>query len=84
MWRGNYYTFAMHRLYEDAARKGSVIIHGLEEVTVHNKNEVYNILEKGSERRQTAATLMNAHSRLLSRAISVHSFTCFEKYSCFI
>lgn len=54
------------RLYEDSTRKGSVIIHGLEEVTVHNKNEVYKILEKGSEKRQTAATLMNAHSRLLS------------------
>lgn len=55
----------LYRLYEDATRKGSVIIHGLEEVTVHNKNEVYKILEKGSEKRQTAATFMNAHSRLL-------------------
>ncbi|XP_024887827.1 kinesin-like protein Klp61F [Temnothorax curvispinosus] len=60
------------RLYEDATRKGSVIIHGLEEVTVHNKNEVYKILEKGSEKRQTAATLMNAHS---SRSHTVFSIT---------
>ncbi|RLU25689.1 hypothetical protein DMN91_001846 [Ooceraea biroi] len=60
------------RLYEDATRKGAVIIHGLEEVTVHNKNEVYKILEKGSERRQTAATLMNAHS---SRSHTVFSIT---------
>ncbi|XP_032682727.1 kinesin-like protein Klp61F [Odontomachus brunneus] len=60
------------RLYEDATRKGSVIIHGLEEVTVHNKNEVYKILEKGSERRQTAATLMNAQS---SRSHTVFSIT---------
>ncbi|XP_011640867.1 kinesin-like protein Klp61F [Pogonomyrmex barbatus] len=60
------------RLYEDSTRKGSVIIHGLEEVTVHNKNEVYKILEKGSERRQTAATLMNAHS---SRSHTVFSIT---------
>ncbi|KYN01497.1 hypothetical protein ALC62_07679 [Cyphomyrmex costatus] len=59
-------------LYEDATRKGSIIIHGLEEVTVHNKNEVYKILEKGSERRQTAATLMNAHS---SRSHTVFSIT---------
>ncbi|KYN09726.1 hypothetical protein ALC57_18247 [Trachymyrmex cornetzi] len=59
-------------LYEDATRKGSVIIHGLEEVTVHNKNEVYKILEKGSEKRQTAATLMNAHS---SRSHTVFSIT---------
>lgn len=60
-----YIFVLLYRLYEDATRKGSVIIHGLEEVTVHNKNEVYKILEKGSEKRQTAATLMNAHSRLV-------------------
>ncbi|XP_043480001.1 kinesin-like protein Klp61F [Leptopilina heterotoma] len=60
------------RLYEDAAKKGAVIIHGLEEVTVHNKSEVYKILEKGSEKRQTAATLMNAQS---SRSHTVFSIT---------
>ncbi|KOC58538.1 Bipolar kinesin KRP-130 [Habropoda laboriosa] len=53
------------RLYEDTSKKGAVIIHGLNEVTVHNKSEVYKILEKGSEKRQTAATLMNAQSRSL-------------------
>lgn len=36
---------------------------GLEEVIVSNKNEVYKLLEKGSKRRQTAATLMNSQSR---------------------
>ncbi|KAK0075680.1 hypothetical protein PV326_011372 [Microctonus aethiopoides] len=46
----------------DASKKVAVIIHGLEEITVHNKNEVYKILEKGSEKCQTAATLMNAQS----------------------
>lgn len=60
------------RLYEDASKKGAVIIHGLEEVTVHNKSEVYKILEKGSEKRQTAATLMNAQS---SRSHTVFSIT---------
>ncbi|KOC59085.1 Kinesin-like protein KLP2, partial [Habropoda laboriosa] len=54
------------RLYEDTSKKGAVIIHGLEEVTVHNKSEVYKILERGSEKRQTAATLLNAQSRSLS------------------
>ena len=43
------------RLYEDAQKKGSCIIHGLEEVTVHNKNDVYEILRLGSQKRQTAA-----------------------------
>ncbi|XP_046423886.1 kinesin-like protein Klp61F [Neodiprion fabricii] len=60
------------RLYEDACKKGAVIIHGLEEVTVYNKCEVYKILEKGSEKRQKAATLMNAQS---SRSHTVFSIT---------
>ena len=40
-----------------------VIIKGLEEITVHNKDEVYQILEKGAAKRTPAATLMNAYSR---------------------
>ncbi|XP_019614382.1 PREDICTED: kinesin-like protein KIF11, partial [Branchiostoma belcheri] len=59
-------------LYEDTSRKGSVVIKGLEEVKVHNKDEVYSILEHGSAKRQTAATLMNAHS---SRSHSVFMIT---------
>ncbi|XP_017767559.1 PREDICTED: kinesin-like protein Klp61F [Eufriesea mexicana] len=57
------------RLYEDVSKKGAIIIHGLEEVTIHNTNEVYKILKKGSEKRQTAATLMNTQSRCRSHAI---------------
>lgn len=60
----NFYSLCLlKRLFEDTTRKGSVIIQGLEEVTVHNKQEVYKILEKGSLKRTTAATLMNAQSR---------------------
>ena len=40
-----------------------MVIQGLEEVIVHSRNEVYSILERGAARRQTAATLLNAHSR---------------------
>lgn len=64
------------KLYDDTSKKGSVIIHGLEEVTVRNKSEVYKILEKGSERRQTAATLMNSNS---SRSHTVFSITIHMK-----
>ncbi|XP_014470884.1 PREDICTED: bipolar kinesin KRP-130-like [Dinoponera quadriceps] len=64
------------KLYEDTSKKGSVIIHGLEEVTVHNKTEVYRILEKGSERRQTATTLMNSNS---SRSHTVFTITIHMK-----
>lgn len=60
------------RIFDDSARKGGVLVQGLEEITVHSKNEVYAILEKGSKRRQTAATLMNASS---SRSHTVFSVT---------
>ena len=49
---------------------------GLEEVQVHNKREVYQILEKGSKKRQTAATMMNAHS---SRSHTVFTVTVHMK-----
>ena len=51
------------RLYEDSTKKGAVIIQGVEEKVVCSKAEVYQILQRGSNKRQTAATLMNAHSR---------------------
>jgi len=62
------------RLYEDGTKKGSVIIQGLEEVQVHDKREVYRILEKGSIKRQTAETKMNASS---SRSHTVFTVTIF-------
>ena len=37
---------------------------GVEEVVVRNKSEVYDVLEKGAKRRKTAATNLNARSRL--------------------
>ncbi|BFZ01884.1 hypothetical protein BsWGS_04923 [Bradybaena similaris] len=60
------------RIYEDNVKKGSVIISGLEEVVVRNKDEVFEILQRGTAKRQTAATLMNAVS---SRSHSVFSVT---------
>lgn len=64
------------KLYEDVTKKGSVIIHGLEEMTVHNKAEIYRILKKGSEKRQTAATMLNSNS---SRSHTVFSITIHMK-----
>ncbi|XP_005094304.1 kinesin-like protein KIF11-B isoform X2 [Aplysia californica] len=60
------------RIYEDNTKKGSVIISGLEEMVVRSKDEVYEILQRGTAKRQTAATLMNAVS---SRSHSVFSVT---------
>jgi kinesin family protein 11 len=54
------------------------VIHGLEELIVRDKNEVYSILERGASRRQTAATLLNACS---SRSHSVFSVTVHMKES---
>jgi len=59
-------------------KKGSVIVRGLEEVIVGNKNEVYKLLEKGSKRRQTAATLMNSQS---SRSHTIFTITVHIKES---
>lgn len=69
---GSTNIYGIFRLYEDASRKGSCIIQGLEEVLVRSKSDVYSILEKGSAKRQTAATLMNAHS---SRSHTVFTVT---------
>lgn len=49
-----------------------MIIQGLEDVVVNTKDEVYSILEKGTARRQTAATMLNATS---SRSHTVFSVT---------
>lgn len=64
------------RLFEDTAKKGSIVVQGLEEVIVHSRNEVYGILEKGTQRRQTAATLLNAQS---SRSHSLFMVTIHMK-----
>ncbi|KAL9898288.1 kinesin-like protein Klp61F [Glossina fuscipes fuscipes] len=50
------------RIFDDSTKKGSIIIQGLEEISVHSKDDVYKLLEKGKERRKTATTLTNAHS----------------------
>ncbi|KAJ8264421.1 hypothetical protein GJAV_G00148960 [Gymnothorax javanicus] len=63
-------------LFDDPRNKRGVIIKGLEEITVHNKNEVYQILERGAAKRKTASTLMNAYS---SRSHSVFSITIHMK-----
>ncbi|CAG12333.1 unnamed protein product [Tetraodon nigroviridis] len=64
------------QLFDDPRNKRGVIVKGLEEVTVHNKDEVYQILERGAAKRRTASTLMNAYS---SRSHSVFSVTIHMK-----
>ena len=69
-----FHVFKILRLYEDGSKKGSVIIQGLEELQVHDKREVYNLLERGSIKRKTAETKMNANS---SRSHTVFTVTVF-------
>ncbi|XP_068111215.1 LOW QUALITY PROTEIN: kinesin-like protein KIF11 [Hyperolius riggenbachi] len=64
------------QMFDDPRNKRGVIIKGLEEITVHNKDEVYHILERGAAKRTTASTLMNAYS---SRSHSVFSITIHMK-----
>ncbi|XP_053548390.1 kinesin-like protein KIF11 [Bombina bombina] len=64
------------QMFDDPRNKRGVIIKGLEEITVHNKYEVYQILERGAAKRTTASTLMNTYS---SRSHSVFSVTIHMK-----
>ncbi|XP_055389957.1 kinesin-like protein Klp61F [Condylostylus longicornis] len=59
------------RIFDDSTKKGSIIIQGLEEVTIHGKDDVYKILERGQERRKTATTLMNAQSSRSHTVLSI-------------
>jgi kinesin family protein 11 len=56
------------RIFEDAARKGSVVVQGLEEVNLTDRSEVYKIMDQGNEKRRVAETMMNKAS---SRSHSV-------------
>uniref|UniRef100_A0A0N5AS38 Kinesin-like protein n=1 Tax=Syphacia muris TaxID=451379 RepID=A0A0N5AS38_9BILA len=60
------------RIFDDNTRKGSVIISGVEDVSVQSSDDVYEVLRKGAEKRRTAATLMNMSS---SRSHSVFTVT---------
>lgn len=60
------------KVFDDAKKRGSVIVGGLEEVGVKSKAEIYEILRRGSAKRQTAATLLNACS---SRSHTIFSIT---------
>ncbi|XP_035389038.1 kinesin-like protein KIF11 [Electrophorus electricus] len=64
------------QLFDDPRNKRGVIVKGLEDIMVHNKNDVYQILERGAAKRKTASTLMNAYS---SRSHSVFSVTIHMK-----
>lgn len=66
------------KIYDDITKKGRVIVGGLAEVTVHTKAEIYDILRKGSAKRQTAATKLNACS---SRSHTIFTVTVRVKES---
>lgn len=64
------------RLFEDHHQKGSVIINGISTETVCNKNEVYNILQKGHDKRRTASTLLNSQSSRSHTVFIIMVHTC--------
>lgn len=53
---------AQIRIYDDSTKKGSIIVHGLEEIPVHTTADVFKLLAKGQDKRKTASTLMNSQS----------------------
>lgn len=59
-------------IYDDNTKKGNVKVGGISEVTVHKKAEIYEVLKKGSAKRQTAATKLNACS---SRSHTIFAVT---------
>jgi kinesin family protein 11 len=63
------------KIYDDAAKKG-VYIQGLEEVGVNDFSDALALLEKGTQRRQTASTKFNDHS---SRSHTIFTITVHTK-----
>ena len=59
-------------IYEDNIQKGKVKVGGLAEISVHKKSEIYDVLQRGSSKRQTAATKLNACS---SRSHTIFAVT---------
>jgi kinesin family protein 11 len=53
--------FESLRIFDDKTK--GVSIAGAEEVVVRTRDEVYELLKRGADKRRTAATLMNISSR---------------------
>lgn len=64
------------KLYEDASSGGRVIVHSLEEKVVYTPQDIFEILQKSWEERETAATEMNPNS---SRSHCIFSITIHMK-----
>ena len=80
--------FRKLRVFEDLSRKGSIVIQGLEEILVKSAEDVMAILQKGSNKKQIAATKLNEVSRSViqklinsSRSHSIFSVTVHIKES---
>jgi kinesin family protein 11 len=66
------------KLFEDLARKGSIVVQGAEEILVKCAQDVISILQTGSMKRQIAATKMNDVS---SRSHGIFTITVHIKES---
>ncbi|KAJ3682758.1 hypothetical protein LUZ60_012985 [Juncus effusus] len=65
-------------LLEDG--KGGEVIRGLEEITVYNANEIYNLLETGSSRRRSVDTSINKQSSRSHVVFSINIHMKEEKW----
>ncbi|CAG5099910.1 Oidioi.mRNA.OKI2018_I69.XSR.g16744.t1.cds [Oikopleura dioica] len=50
------------KMFDDPNKKGAVKIKGVKEFAVSNKEDIYAIMERGSQKRKVTKTKMNAHS----------------------
>lgn len=60
------------RIYDDVQKKGSVKVDDLREISLESESDIFEILGRGSAKRQSAATLLNACS---SRSHSIFTIT---------
>ena len=63
--------FRKLRVFDDLSRKGAIVIQGLEEILVKNVFDVIAVLQKGSKKKQIAATKLNENSRC---ALTINSY----------
>lgn len=77
---GDVNDHARLRIFDDKTHNGNgVLINGLTEVAVRSRDEVYNLLRRGADRRRTASTLMNMNS---SRSHSVFTVSVLFRDNC--
>ncbi|XP_033252407.1 kinesin-like protein Klp61F [Drosophila miranda] len=62
------------RIFDDSTKKGSVIIQGLEEITVQSKDDFYKLLEKGKLKARGMMPTSESYKRAKSQRQKTEDF----------